>query len=388
MPDKAAAMLKTLHAWQSETGALKPSTPNPNDDPKAERPRGGQGANQESNNSNKGNGAGSKKKGKRSAGIRTDDVDTATTLDGGEPPTKIGSLVKTDCGFLLWNETFVLPPYSALLTTSGVEINGTLVERFDANADPQWAAQRFDKVVGTLTNGDLVLAFDEVDPILFCSASFEPLSQLLRRPIPDEFLTDMGKVSNQITLDDEQRVKVSHLMTTFVPTSEFAMRAESALLLAESNAREHRATRRAQWLLDRAAYPLTVAAMVCVALAAGHLLTRHSQLLASSPSEVSRDHDRAVKTTLAYILAFSVLDLIWTILASQGGLMRELHPLGSDLTENPLLLVVFKFVATSVCVGLLFVLRHRPAARKASWHVCLICLLLAGRWITVGGLLI
>ncbi|GDY10699.1 aryl-sulfate sulfohydrolase [Planctomycetia bacterium] len=40
MPDKAAVLLKTLRAWQSETGALKPSGPNPNYDPKAERPRG------------------------------------------------------------------------------------------------------------------------------------------------------------------------------------------------------------------------------------------------------------------------------------------------------------------------------------------------------------
>lgn len=45
MPDKAAAMLKTLRAWQAETGALKPTGPNPNYDPKADRPRGGQGGN-------------------------------------------------------------------------------------------------------------------------------------------------------------------------------------------------------------------------------------------------------------------------------------------------------------------------------------------------------
>ena len=388
MPDKAASMLKTLRAWQAETGALKPTGPNPNYDPKADRPRGGQGGNAGGNNPNKGNGSGSKKKNKRAAATRTDDTDPVAALADDESPTEIGSLVKTDSGFLLWNGTFVSPPYTVLLTALGVEINGTLVLRFDANAKPQLAAQRFDNLVNTLTNDDLVLAFDEVDPILFRSASFEPLSQLLRRPIPAEFLTDIGKVSSQITLDDEQRAKWQHLLTTFVPTAEFANRAESALRLMENNEREHRATRRAQWLLDRTAYPLTVAAMVCVALAAGHLLSRHSQLLASSPSGVSGDHDRAVKTTLAYIVAFSALDLVWTILASQGGQMRELHPLGSDLTENPLLLVGFKIAATSVCVGLLFMLRHRPAARKASWHVCLICLLLAGRWITVGGLLI
>jgi arylsulfatase A len=45
MPDKAAAMYRTLRAWQTETGALLPRGPNPNYDPKAERPRGNQGGN-------------------------------------------------------------------------------------------------------------------------------------------------------------------------------------------------------------------------------------------------------------------------------------------------------------------------------------------------------
>lgn len=40
VPDKAAALLKTLRAWQAETGALKPTGPNPNYDPQAARPRG------------------------------------------------------------------------------------------------------------------------------------------------------------------------------------------------------------------------------------------------------------------------------------------------------------------------------------------------------------
>ncbi len=43
MPDKAAALSKTLRAWQKETSALLPPGPNSNYDPQAERPRGGQG---------------------------------------------------------------------------------------------------------------------------------------------------------------------------------------------------------------------------------------------------------------------------------------------------------------------------------------------------------
>ena len=46
LPDTAANLTKTLKNWQKETGALLPVGPNPNYDPKAERPRGGQGNNE------------------------------------------------------------------------------------------------------------------------------------------------------------------------------------------------------------------------------------------------------------------------------------------------------------------------------------------------------
>ncbi len=55
LPDTATNLTKTLKNWQKETGALLPVGPNPNYDPKAERPRGGQ-----SNNEPRGKG---KKKG-------------------------------------------------------------------------------------------------------------------------------------------------------------------------------------------------------------------------------------------------------------------------------------------------------------------------------------
>ena len=43
MPDKAAALASTLRGWQSETSAAIPREANPNYDPQADRPRGGQG---------------------------------------------------------------------------------------------------------------------------------------------------------------------------------------------------------------------------------------------------------------------------------------------------------------------------------------------------------
>jgi len=44
-PVKAATLSRTLHAWQQETGAAIPRDANPDYDPQADRPRGGQRAN-------------------------------------------------------------------------------------------------------------------------------------------------------------------------------------------------------------------------------------------------------------------------------------------------------------------------------------------------------
>ncbi|MFM7137931.1 MAG: hypothetical protein ACKO1M_12820, partial [Planctomycetota bacterium] len=43
MPDETAKLTAALRAWQRETKAAIPNTPNPAYDPRAERPRGGRG---------------------------------------------------------------------------------------------------------------------------------------------------------------------------------------------------------------------------------------------------------------------------------------------------------------------------------------------------------
>ncbi len=53
MPEKGAELYRALQSWQNETGAAIPRESNPNYDPKAERPRGGQG---KSDNEDRGKG--------------------------------------------------------------------------------------------------------------------------------------------------------------------------------------------------------------------------------------------------------------------------------------------------------------------------------------------
>ena len=58
MPDKAAAMYRTLQTWQKETAAAIPRIANPNYDPNAQRPRGKAGGTPSGQAGNKGQGKG------------------------------------------------------------------------------------------------------------------------------------------------------------------------------------------------------------------------------------------------------------------------------------------------------------------------------------------
>lgn len=131
------------------------------------------------------------------------------------------------------------------------------------------------------------------------------------------------------------------------------------------------------WLVDQLSYPLTVLAMVVVVLAFGHLLSTKPTL----DEAIAQESQPTVNRSLLIIAVFSMLDLIWTMMATSAGTMRELNPLGSRLIEDPFLLVAFKLVATGTSIGILYSLQQRPVARVASWWCCLLLTLLTARWV-------
>lgn len=154
---------------------------------------------------------------------------------------------------------------------------------------------------------------------------------------------------------------------------------------AELNASQHGAVQR----LDHWGYPLTVLGMVLVVAAIGHLLTRRPDPENSSITlNPAPEAIRQTNYSLMLVAAMSAMDLVWTILISQAGAMKELNPLGSHLLKDPLQLVIFKVGLTGLAVALIFALRHYRRAQLASWWGCLLFTILTVRWLTLNSLFV
>lgn len=152
--------------------------------------------------------------------------------------------------------------------------------------------------------------------------------------------------------------------------------------------RNHAEVEQTLWL-NRAAYPLSTLGMLLVALASGQLLiNRPPQGKTHQLNDSSEDAKHSTTRFVFMIIGFSALDLVWTILASHDGSMRELNPIGSHLVSDPRLLIAFKVVTTGVAASILFALRSVNRVHLASWWLCLLLTLLTARWLVFNSLLV
>jgi hypothetical protein len=158
-----------------------------------------------------------------------------------------------------------------------------------------------------------------------------------------------------------------------VANTEFITRA------TENNVRQTAAVDR----LRTMSYPMSILGLLLSVFAFGHVVSNKPPTrFAPVTDELSPEIRLMVNRCLLLVVALSLLDLIWTILASQANQMTELNPLGREFIQNAALLGAFKFVMTGVGVGLLFALKQHRIAQTAAWWACMILTLLTMRWLT------
>lgn len=185
------------------------------------------------------------------------------------------------------------------------------------------------------------------------------------------------------SLDQEEQKLWLQIVSEFENTPEFQSQA-MAVLTEHWRAQEaNEQVAAANLFFDRVSYPITIAAMILVVLAFGHLLANSPNHMAKTddPDQMSDAHGTILKS-LCLIGLLSAIDLFWTLAASQAGAMREMNPLGRAMIEDPVRLILFKAGVTGLAIGILYCLHRFPIAQRASWWCCLVLTLLTARWLT------
>ena len=304
-----------------------------------------------------------------------------------------------DTGFLFVDGAYLPPPYIVSRARDRILINGATI----ATSQPRESAtggrrghergpgngrRRFRVSVRELeevlqSDGTVVLFENEQPALLYDLVAVEFLEALVLSLGQGERRSSVAGFAGE----DADRELWDEFARGFTPPADLVSRVETLKAQYDraerANVAQIDGVRRSSTLL----YPLTVLGLVISALSLGNLLlSRPPAVLSWRETDASRPVTQMVVHCTAFVVALSVLDLVYTVLAVQANQMHELNPLGGRLIHDPLLLAVFKGLATLVGVGILIALRRYRGAQMASWWLCLICTVVTFRWLTFNSL--
>lgn len=253
------------------------------------------------------------------------------------------------------------------------------VPRFGAGFGPKrsFASRRIARgLFDALSAGQFVFAFDESQELVVIPRYFEPeLSAVLLNEHPtEEHLQEMTGFSRK----PGTQHALKEWLESYSPPDRLrtllTARLEKITQTEASNLREVAAMHR----LNNYSYPLTLLGMMVGVVSLGHLLRWPQK---EDAAEAGSETVRAVGFALCLMLVMALIDLIWTILATQAGMMKEVNPLAEKLVDTPLQLAIFKTFATAVGFGIFYTWRKRRQIQVATWWMCLVCVLVTFRWV-------
>ncbi len=180
----------------------------------------------------------------------------------------------------------------------------------------------------------------------------------------------------------------ARIVETFEPTPELIERvrplAEKHKAIVEASKASHRRLMAGAVFRSKSMrYGATIAAMMLAVVAVGTLLNHRPNTKARW-----RDVDRAgdgvpiVVRNVVLLVLLGLFDLVLTFVAQEAGGFLELNPLSSRLGDKPVLLAALKTASLLISCLILVMLRRYRGAQVASWWLCLVCTILAFRWLT------
>ena len=310
-----------------------------------------------------------------------------------------------ETGFLFVEGKYIPPPYVFRSEENGVSVNGVLIDYtslglgehdfFKWDMVPREVSNEGDEmevtfrrrpirpryplrnIEPTLNADGIVVVFSGESPVSL--DKWTGLLKLLSRT--DKMQTSGHELKPFGNID---RNRWREWIANFTPTRGFLARAQYEMDQFEAIRRENDRAVVANQRLNAASYPLTVVGMLLVVVAVGHLLSYRPGIdTVAEPATLTPKEHRAVVYCLLLVGGLSALDLVWTLLAHQAGAMKELNPIGAHMVDNAQLLMTFKVALTTAAAVMLYVARRHTIARRACWWCCLICTLLAVRWISL-----
>ena len=200
--------------------------------------------------------------------------------------------------------------------------------------------------------------------------------------VADEPTPEQRRGFLQLVRDESEKAKWNQWLNGFQPTPDLRSRMKKAI--SESNAIVQEAASRtaARSRLETFAYPLTLIGMMLGVIAFGHMLKWTGRnLVMDQTGQTTPETTRCAEVALLLMLGMSAIDLLWTIMAGQAGVMKEINPLAAGLIHTPTSLAFFKVTATAIGCGLLYAFRDRRRVQEATWWMCLVCVLVTFRWV-------
>jgi hypothetical protein len=297
--------------------------------------------------------------------------------------------IPVNSGYVILDGQYLALPYVVAHDADHVFVNGTAVNaanliqsqssqerarsrRGRVETDPAGALHQ--RLQGRLMSNEVVVGLDPETVILL---PFDTGVTILNTLVSDE--SDGEKVDALIAAGSRwwDRDQWERLVELFEKSPELSQRIEDYNAIVSGSSAVPDETFRSSSLQSL----LTIAAMLSAVLALGTLLSRRPPVV--GPWRDVNDCSNAtqlVRWCVLFVVLFSALDLVCTIVADQAGGFRELNPLGNMLLQSTLVLIAFKALMTTMSAMILLKLRTFRGAQMASWWLCMLCTVLTFRW--------
>ncbi len=340
------------------------------------------------------------------SGIQTVAADESTPI---EPPytADIEYSEVVDGGFLFVDGGYIPGPHTVEATKAGITVNDIPVSfehdpkgEDDANSQTGWggrnrgwwgqrrrpqSAERTPadlarRLYFSLSEGNTVVTFAGTPMVVLSTGGdcYELYNGLLSdNPTSEERKAFIGLARNSAAAPIWDQ-----WLNSFEPTPQLRTHLQKYVDESDAVIEELASASAAKYRMETFAYPLTLAGMMLGVFAFGHMLKWTGRnLVAEQSGSSTPESTRCAEIALLLMLGMSVVDLLWTILAGQAGVMKEINPLAAGLIHTPMSLAAFKVTATGLGCGLLYVYRERRRVQEATWWMCLVCVLVTFRWV-------